>query len=349
MSNTAQMPRLRLAMIGAGIYARDAHLPALARLREQFELAAIYSRSLSSAAALAAHWQRLEGQRPADVTRPDLSTDLAALLSRDDIDAVAIVLPIPVQVEVVAQALAAGKHVISEKPIAPSRAQALSLLDLHHRYPERVWMVAENWRYEETFVVAADLIRSGAIGRPRLAHWAQYTPMDARNKYYGTSWRRAGLFAGGLLLDGGVHHLAVLRMLLGEVTGVSAMVQQCAPDLPPADTLTATLAFASGAQATYLNTFALGTPFAAPLTIVGERGSLRIERGRIEQADQEGAVRVAECSLYNGVYHELIAFAAAAREGAPHRNTPLEALADLATIEAMLAGAEDGARHAPLV
>jgi predicted dehydrogenase len=362
MSNGAQMPRVRLAIIGAGIFVRDAHLPALAQLREEFELAAIYSRSLSSATALAAHWRTLArqrpadegqrppdgGQRPADEASPDLTTDLAALLLRSDIDAVVIALPIPVQAEVVSQALAAGKHVISEKPIAPSRAQALSLLHLHHRHPECVWMVAENWRYEETFVVAATLIRSGAIGRPLLAHWALYSQMDARNKYYGTPWRRSGLFAGGLLLDGGVHHLAALRMLLGEVTAVSAMVQQLAPDLPPADTLTATLAFAGGAQATYLNTLAVTTPFAAPLTIVGKDGSLRIERGRIEHADRAGSVQVVECDFYNGVYNELLAFAAAVRQGAAHRNSPLEALADLAAIEAMLAAAEDGERHAPL-
>lgn len=344
MFNGVQMSRVRLALIGAGIYAREAYLPALARLQDRFELAAIHSRSPASAEALAAHWQT-PADKPADEQpRPAVAVaaDLAALLARPDIEAVAIVLPIPVQAQVVAQALAAGKHVISEKPIAPSRASAVSLLDQHHRHPERVWMVAENWRYEETFVRAAELIRSGAIGRPRLAHWAQYTCMNAGNKYYSTEWRRAGQFAGGFLLDSGVHHLAVLRMLLGNVTGVSAMVQQLAPDLPPADTLTATIAFEGGAQATYLNTFALGSPFAASLTVVGEAGSLRLERGRIELAGSGGGVQVIECPRYNGVDNELIAFAAAVRQGAPHRNTALEALADFDAVEAMLRAAEEG-------
>jgi predicted dehydrogenase len=211
-------------------------------------------------------------------------------------------------------------------------------------------MVAENWRYEEAFVRSAELIRSGAIGRPLLAHWAQYSPiLQPGNKYAGSQWRRAGLFAGGLLLDGGVHHVAVLRMLLGEVTGAAAVVQQLSPELPPADTLTATLAFASGAQATYLNTFALGTPFAAPLVIVGERGSLRIERGRVEQANGDGSVQATECVFYNGVDNELVAFATAIGIGAPHRNMPLEALGDLAVIEAMLAAAQDGRQRAPVV
>ncbi len=350
MPSSAQMPgpaqmlhsppaaRVRIALVGAGIYARDAHLPALARLREHFDLVAIYSRSQASAQALAQAW-------PESVAT---TTDLPALLARDDVAAVDIVLPIPVQAEIVAAALAAGKHVVSEKPIAPSRAEALRLLTLHRRHPECVWMVAENWRYEEAFVRAAALLQAGTIGRPLLAHWAQYSPMQPQNKYYGSAWRRAGEFAGGLLLDGGVHHVAALRMLLGEITQVAAMVQQFAPDLKPADTLTATLQFAGGAQATYLTTFAAGTPFGAPLTIVGMHGSLRVERGRIEVADAAGQVQVTECALYTGVDAELAAFAAAVRDGAPQRNSPLEALTDLAVIEALLASAQEGSRQAPL-
>ena len=350
MPNDAQMPPVRLALIGAGIFARDAHLPSLNRLADRFDLVAIYSRTQASADALAAHWAALRLGDDASPAHVETTTDLAALLARDDIDAVDIVLPIPVQAEIVAQALAAGKHVISEKPIAPDRAAALSLIDLHRRHPERVWMAAENWRYEEAFVRAAEMIRSGAIGRPLLAHWAQYSPFrQPGSKYVDSAWRRSGLFAGGLVLDGGVHHAAVLRMLLGEVTGVSAVVRRLAPDLPPADTLTAVLTFAGGAQATYANTFALGSPFGSPLTITGERGSLRIERGRVEQAGADGRVQVTECPIYNGVDGELAAFADAVREGRPHRNTPLEALADLAAVEAMLASAEDGRQHTPLV
>ena len=365
MPNSAQMQRVRLALIGAGIYARDAHLPALNRLRDQFDLAAIWSRSQASAAALGDHWRALASPaapaataqdsltrspaHPLTPSSPDLTTDLTALLARADIDAVAIVLPIPAQPAVVAQALAAGKHVISEKPIAPSREEALALLQAHRRRPECVWMVAENWRYEEAFMRGAQLIRSGAIGRPLLAHWAQYSPiLRPGSKYARSEWRREGLFAGGLLLDGGVHHMAVLRMLLGEVTAVAAHVQQLDPQLLPADTITATLTFDSGAQATYLNTFALGTPFATPLVIAGERGSLRIERGRIELADAGGQVQVTECAYYNGVDNELAAFAAAVREGAAHRNTPLAALGDLAVIEALLLSAQEGRQAAPI-
>jgi predicted dehydrogenase len=334
--------RIRLAMIGAGIYARDAHLPALARQQDCFELAAIYSRTAASAGALAAHWHTLAAGTPAGPPSlfqpPTITTDLQGLLADPTIDAVDIALPVPIQAQFVAQALAAGKHVVSEKPIAPTSGEAQALIDLHRRHPEKVWMVAENWRYEEAFVRAAALLHSGAIGRPVVAHWAHYVPMTPASKYYGTEWRRAGAFPGGLLLDGGVHYVSALRMLLGEIVRVSAMTAQVAPDLKPADTLTATLQFANGALATYLNTFAVGTPFAAPLTVTGDRGSLRVERGKLELATATGVEEIT-CAFYNGVDDELRAFAAAVLHGAPHRNTPLEALADLAVVEEMLASA----------
>jgi predicted dehydrogenase len=354
--------RVRLAMVGAGIYPRDAHLPALAHLQERFELAAIFSRSESSARALAEHWHSLTAaaghetgaNSPSRQSTPELFTDLAALFARDDIEAVDIALPIPVQAPVVAQALAAGKHVVSEKPIAPTRAEAQSLIDLHRRHPECVWMVAENWRYEEAFVRAAQLLQRGAIGHPVVAHWAQYTPMTPASKYYVTDWRREGEFAGGLLLDGGVHYISALRMLLGEVTSVAAMVKKASHDLNPVDTLTATLQFASGVQVSYLNTFAVGTPFSATLTIVGDGGSLRVERGKLDLAGLAGAgpgkgVEEIRCAFYNGVENELAAFGAAVAEGAPHRNSPLEALTDFAVVEAMLASAADGQFHAPVI
>lgn len=330
-----QRRRVRLALIGSGIFARDAHLPALLELQDSFTVAAVFSRSADKAQALAAR-AALPGEPP-----PAVYTDLAALLARDDIEAVDIILPIPAQAEIVAQAIAAGKHVVSEKPIAPTHAEAQQLIDLHRRHPAQVWMVAENWRYEEAFVRAAELLRTGAIGRPIAAHWTQYALMDPGNKYYVTPWRRSGEVAGGLLLDSGVHYVAVLRMLLGEVASVSAVVTQARADLPPMDTMAATLRFESGVLATYLCTYAASAPKGTALTVAGSTGSLYVERGRIELT-AEGATQVIPCGIYTGVREELAAFAAAVQVGAPQRNSPAEALRDLRVIEAMLSAAEEG-------
>lgn len=317
---------IRIALVGAGIYARNAHLPALLDQPDLFEVAAVYSRTDQAARTLAA-------QAGASVP---VYTDLQRLLDDPGIEAVDILLPIPVQADFVAAALRAGKHVISEKPIAPDSATARSLIDLHRGTPGQVWMVGENWRYEEAFERAAALVREGVIGRPLSCYWAQFSSLKPGNPYYATTWRRSG-FAGGLVLDGVVHLVAALRMVLGDIAQVTAAAALFAADLPPVDSVAAALRFESGAIGSLVVSYAAASPWGAPLTIVGEQGSLRVQRGRVEVTAVDGSVDVIECGKLHGVQRELAAFAQTIRHGTPHRNTPEEALRDLDVIERMVA------------
>lgn len=316
---------LRLAIVGAGLFARDEHLPALRRLEDQFTIVAVWSRTQASA------------DRLASAIGPDVqaTTDLTALLARDDIDAVDVVLPIEAMPDAVEQALRAGKHVISEKPVTPTVARGRSLLREHG---SQVWMVAENYRYSESFQYAADVIRRGEIGRPLLATWMLSIVMTPANKYYTTDWRRSGTFPGGFILDGGVHHVAVMRLLLGEIDSVSAYSAQVREDLPPTDTLVASLQFASGALGTYAVTFATEERASNELHIVGERGLLQVSSDKV-RLTRNG---VTDLTLVEdeGVALELAAFGRAIANGEPHRNTPEEALQDVALIEALLQSAQ---------
>ncbi|RIK39879.1 MAG: hypothetical protein DCC55_16785 [Chloroflexi bacterium] len=325
------MSRIRLGLVGAGIFMHDAHVPSLLRLADQFEIVAVYSRSQASAARLA---ERL----PQPVS---IFTDYAALLADQAVEAVLIVLPIPVMPGYVAQALAAGKHVISEKPIAVDLDSARRLLDEYAGRGGQIWMVGENWRYESAFVQAAKLVRGGVIGAPVTCHWAAYTPVTPQSKYYGSAWRESGEVRGGYLLDGGVHHAAGLRMVVGEIVEVSATVRQVAAHLPPADTLAAQLRFANGAVGTYLATYAVAGPWPPYLYVVGEKGALRMQRGEIE-ITIGGKTEVQKCNKFDGVELELAAFAAAVHTGQPHANPPEEALRDLAVIDALLRSAASG-------
>jgi predicted dehydrogenase len=208
------------------------------------------------------------------------------------------------------------------------------------------WMVAENWRYETAFLRAKEIIDSGAIGQVRLCHCTSMVRISSDNRYYATDWRRSEQYQGGFVLDAGVHHMALLRALMGEVMGVTAQSTQMRPDLPPADSVAATLHFDSGAIGVYLVSYAFDTPWQDWLQVTGDEGSLRVQRGRIELVTQNGENSLA-CQTYDGVQRELGAFAETLRNGAPHRNTPEEALCDLAAIEAMLRAAETGETIAP--
>lgn len=333
---------LRLALIGAGTFARDAYLPSLALHPDQLQVAAVYSRTLANAAALAQQFAS-----PVDATG-----DLAALLARPDIEAVAVLLPIALMPAAIGAALAAGKHVLSEKPITPDLATGRSLLAQYHRaqqthHPGLVWMVGENWRYEEAFLRAAELVAGGAIGDPLTCSWAIFTPITERNKYYHSQWRRDSSFPGGFPLDAGVHHVAVLRLIVGEIARVSAVARQVSPDLPPVDTLAATLDFDNGAVGTYLASYTASAPWPPHLHIVGTRGSLRVQRKTIELT-ADGKTEQIECSGFDGVEKELVAFARAIRVGEPHLNPPEQALQDLAVMEAIFAAAQQGTQVAPV-
>lgn len=327
MSASNQNP-IRLALIGAGIFARDTHLPSLLRHPHRFEIVAIYSRTHATA-------QSFAEQIPYPV---EIFTDLDALLARTDIEAVDIILPIAALPEATRKALAAGKHVISEKPIAADVATGRELLAQYAHHSGINWMVGENWRYEAAFLKAAEIVQSGLIGTALTCHWAIYTPITNQNKYYHTLWRRDSSIPGGFLMDGGVHHLAALRLVLGELTQVSATVRQNSPNLPPADTIAATLTFANGAIGTYVATYATGAPWPPQLYIGGSKGNIRVQRKEIE-ITLGGQTERVELDGFDGVEKELLAFADSIRTGIPHRNTPAEALADLTAVEALLTSA----------
>jgi predicted dehydrogenase len=326
---------VRLGLIGAGIFAQDAHAPSLLRRPQEFQVVAVYSRTEARAAELAARFAQHPDQPVA------VYTSLDALLDHPELEAVDILLPIGTMPDAVERALRAGKHVLSEKPIAPDVATARALLQVSAAHPGQVWMVGENWRYEEAFVEAGNLIRAGQIGEPILCQWALHTPITDNNKYYHTTWRRNESFPGGFLLDGGVHHAAALRLIMGEVSEVAATMRQVAAHLPPADTLAATLRFANGALGSYSVTYAAGAPWESWLQVTGTQGSLRVQRKLVEITTASQTERI-ECSGFNGVEDELVEFAQAIRAGTPQVSTPQAALADLTLVEAMLHAAETG-------
>jgi predicted dehydrogenase len=337
-----EMAPIRIALLGSGIFARDNHAPALRALENMYQVVAIFSRSMERAAALAATF-------PYPIAA---YTDMPALLARDDVEAVNSILPIPLQPAAIEAALRAGKHVISEKPAAPDVATGRRLLEIAEQYRQKlglIWMVAENFRYAEHYQTARATIQRGEIGKPVAVSWSHYVTMNEENKYYHTSWRKDNSFPGGFILDGGVHNIAALRTVMGDVDSVSAAVTQSRADLPPADTVASTLHFASGAIGTFGMTFVQGLPWESPMFVVGESGALRLTSNLDEHVldiSHAGYIR-RETFAEDAVAAELADFAQAITNGASVRSAPSEALRDVAVIEAMFESAESGQFVAP--
>eukprot|EP01114_Cavostelium_apophysatum_P024843 TRINITY_DN9893_c0_g1_i1.p1 TRINITY_DN9893_c0_g1~~TRINITY_DN9893_c0_g1_i1.p1 ORF type:complete len:374 (+),score=51.29 TRINITY_DN9893_c0_g1_i1:60-1124(+) len=344
---------VRLALLGAGIFMIEQHLPAINTMigQKTVEVRAVYSRTEANAAMLAEklsskgeHFQIYSGDEE----------NIKELLRRDDIDAVDIVLPINSLAPVVQLCLAHGKHVISEKPIAPSVQMGKALVSLYElKYADKlVWSVAENFRHIPSFRKAAEIIREGRLGKVIAGHLDVRNGIQQDNKYFNTAWRKDPQYQGGFLLDGGVHFTAMIRAIMGDIKEVSAHVTQIQPHLPPADTISGSLKFANGAVATCMITFAMSQSSPLALNVYGEKGSLRITRDDVEltETTKEGTITTKPLLKANeSVKEEISCFVDAVRgvissssSKVQLLNTPQEALNDLAVIEALLESGKNG-------
>lgn len=170
-----------VAILGGGIFAREEHLPAV-QAAETLTLKAIYSRSAKSAKTLSTDSKDVDLY--SDDSEPGKNLD--DLLARSDIHAVIIALPILNQPIYIRKALSAGKHVLSEKPIAENLADAMELLQWYRSKVDTTkvtWSVAENFRFMNSFLYAAEAGRE--MGRV-LGFRVIMQTMEEGGKYYKT-------------------------------------------------------------------------------------------------------------------------------------------------------------------
>ncbi|KIY44168.1 NAD(P)-binding protein, partial [Fistulina hepatica ATCC 64428] len=341
-----------IAILGAGIFAKSAHLPAIATLHSGVvEVKAVYSRSHKSAAEFADAVSVSLSCSPPDVYFDDTDANLDALLARTDISAVIVVLPITRQPAVIRKALNAGKHVLSEKPMAPTVADGLSLLNEYNEtYKPKglIWRVAENFEAEPSYREAARAITDGKIGDVKLFKATKVTYVDSDNNYYQTPWRTIPDYQGGFLLDGGVHTIAALRTILPEpLDSLSAFASLNKEILAPHDTINA-IVRAGAAHGIVELSFAnpvRAQPPSTLFTITGTKGWITVSKNDRElrtviRYHDAAGLEVEEDvdSPLSGVAIEIVAFVEAVKgdSAALQIGDPLGALRDVAFIEAAL-------------
>jgi predicted dehydrogenase len=330
---------IRLGIIGTGLIVNSNHWPAVQTLPGDFEVAALCNRTAAKAEALATI---IEG---ATKRRPAVYSDYRELLAREHLDAVLLALPTVTNPEVTEAALRAGCHVIAEKPIAASVADGERMLAWPARYG-RVLMIAENCRYLNSYRHAARLIAAGAIGEPAAANWLLFLYTAPDNPLALTPWRQNPAHPGGFISDGGVHHVSILRTVLGDIQDVQAEAVSYRADLKPLDTLAAVIRFKSGLVGDYHVTYAVKGP-QSPLYVVGNKGTLAVTNEWAELRPENGPVECwEEVSPLGGSVNMWADFAQAIRTGQPPDSTPEKALGDLRVVVAMLESAQTGRRVA---
>jgi predicted dehydrogenase len=162
---------------------------------------------------------------------PRVYTDYARLLEDPGVDALELLTPTYLHAEQIVAALAAGKHVSCQKPLAVSVAEADRIVEAVAR-ARTTFRVTENFLYYPPIVKAKELLDAGAIGEPSLVRIhttrareivGQVLELDPE----ALVWRRdPSRNPGGALYDDGVHKYATAMFWVGEIGEVSAIVSQ---------------------------------------------------------------------------------------------------------------------------
>ena len=319
---------LRLALLGTGIAARKLYWPELQRLSKRIQVVACCNRTKSKAQAFA---------RDCNI---GLVTDTAEeLFALPNVDAVLISLPIADQPRYVLKALKAGKHVLSEKPMAPNLAAGRALVKAAKPYQKRglKWLVGENYAYLPQVIQGEAWLAEGALGDVRLVEVRQLGIARDDNPYVQTAWRRDPRFVGGFVVDAGVHLAHIVRRYLGYPVELKSLNAQFNPSLKPLDTSLGVLRFGSGAVGSWISCFAAEGGHAPMLSLRGSRADLHIHRDHAVLAAHVGKPRIYKAP-HDSFYGQFLNFADAVTTNAPLAYRPDEALADLALMQSLVQG-----------
>jgi predicted dehydrogenase len=286
---------LRIAMIGHG-FMGSAHsvgwrqAPRMFPLASPIEMSVVVGRNTDAVARSAATWGWA-----------DAATDWREVVARDDIDVVDIVTPGDSHAEIAIAALAAGKHVLCEKPLANSAAEAEAMADAAARAAERGIrsMVGFTYRRVPAVTHLRDLIAQGAIGTVQQvrAAYRQDWLVDPEGPL---TWRLTKETAGsGALGDIGAHIIDMTQFVTGQtVDAVSGTVETIVArrpllaersgllgsttgeygDVTVDDAAIFTGRLSGGALASFEATrFATGRKNALSIEVSGDRGALRFD------------------------------------------------------------------------
>ena len=192
---------MRVAIVGAGRMG-EAHAAAWNALAPETEVVAVVGR-----------------REPAGLTAAPGArgtTDLEGVLADPDVGIVSICTPTDTHLDLTARALAAGKHVLLEKPLARTVADGERLVELG-RSARPMLMVAHVVRFFPGYAAVRKLVEAGRIGAVREVRADRLAPADGR-----PAWLDDEKRSGGFLLDLAVHDFDQLLLLLGPARRVEA-------------------------------------------------------------------------------------------------------------------------------
>lgn len=271
---------------------------------------------------------------------PQVFGDMAQMLAAVRPDAVDIITPVGSHAPLVRLAADHGVHVMCQKPMTPTVADAEALIaDVGERVR---FMVHENYRFRPHYAELAQRMRVGQVGRLRHARltvrasavldYPGKTPFLLGRQPYLADFRRL------LVFEVLIHHLDALRAILGEMTVQGATLDRMNPALKGEDVAVIQLRTDDGALVL------IDADIAAPghpplpadrLELLGEADTLIYDRDRITLLSQPGAVSLHDLTAnYQACFTGAVAdFTDGLRSGRPFQTDRLDNLRTLRLME----------------
>jgi predicted dehydrogenase len=264
---------------------------------------------------------------------PKVYRSYPELVEAADLDAVYVPLPNGLHAQWTLAALAAGKHVLCEKPFTANAAEAERVAEAAAR-SERVVMEAFHWRYHPLAHRLIDIVQSGELGRIRRIEAAFLFPLP---KWSDIRWQLD--LAGGSLMDIGCYAIHIVRTLAGAEPEVLRAVSK--PRSPGVDRWTrAELGFADGRTGQVTAGMWAGSVFRAHARVTGERAVLSVinplSPHMFNLVTVRGSGTRRERVPGRPTYeYQLEAFVSAITQGEPVLTGPSDSVANMRIIDAI--------------
>ena len=262
------MDRIGIGAIGCGGIA-SGHLPAYREV-EGLETVAVCDID-----------EQVARGRAEEFDVPAVYTDWRELLADERVDAVSVLLPHHLHRDVAVAAAQAGKHVLTEKPMATSLGEADDMIAAADAAGV-VLMVGQILRFRPANIKARELIRDGAIGEVRNVLRRRL----GKSGEFRSEWARKPEEAGGWVLYGfGAHEVDMILWLNdGEAETVYAQARVNNDYWNDYDEITVQMSLVDGPIATYQHS--LNTPFGAwECMVIGTEDAMLVDSGQIRFAD----------------------------------------------------------------
>jgi UDP-N-acetyl-2-amino-2-deoxyglucuronate dehydrogenase len=253
---------IRLALAGCGRISGK-HLEAIAQHPEDLELVAVCDTNPQVL------------QETADKTGAAGFASLAELLAESESDAVVLCTPSGLHPRQTIRIAEAGRHVITEKPMATRWHDGVQMVRACDEAGVRLFVVKQN-RRNATLQLVKQAMEQKRFGRIFMAtinvFWSR-----PQAYYDGAAWRGTWEFDGGALMNQASHYVDLVDWLIGPVESVQAYVGTLARNIQVEDTAVVAVRWRSGALGS-INVTMLTYPknLEGSLTIIGEHGTVRV-------------------------------------------------------------------------